>query len=106
MHFTFNSSKSSSCSVVINAEYFTFNFIYFSIERSLVAKLVISGILSAIFLILAIYTYLLTTSCFTTSLSSFKSMGTGTYLSTYNLSTLIFKLFKLVCTLFNSSMSN
>ena len=53
----------------------------------LVAKLVISGILFSVFLILALYTSFLTTSFFTTSLSLLKSTGTGTNLSTSNLST-------------------
>ena len=44
---------------------------------ALVAKLVISDILSSIFFILALYTYFLTTSFFTTSLSLLKSTGTG-----------------------------
>ena len=68
----------------------------------LVAKLVISGILSSIFFILALYTSFLTTSFFTTSLSLLKSTGTGTNLSTSNLSALIYllKLFKLVGTFF------
>ena len=64
----------------------------------LVAKLVISGILSSIFFILALYTSFLTTSFFTTSLSLLKSTETGTNLSTSNLYTLLFKLFKLVGT--------
>ena len=59
----------------------------------LVAKLVISGILSSIFLILALYTSFSTTSFFTTSLSLFKSTGTGTNFSTYNLS--IFQIAKI-----------
>ena len=46
----------------------------------LVAKLVISGILSLIFLILSLYTSFLTTSFFTTSLSLLKSTRTGTLL--------------------------
>ena len=50
----------------------------------LVAKLVISGILSSIFFILALYTSFLTTSFFTTSLSLLKSKGTNTDLSTSN----------------------
>ena len=45
-----------------------------------VAKLVISGILSSIFLILALYTSFLTTSFFTTSLSFLKSTGTDQHL--------------------------
>ena len=53
----------------------------------LVAKLVISGILSSVFFILALYTSFLTTSLFTTPLSLLKSTGTGTILSTSNLST-------------------
>ena len=53
----------------------------------LVAKLVISGILSSIFLISALYTSFLTTSFFTTPLNLLKSTGTSTSLSTSNLST-------------------
>ena len=67
----------------------------------LVAKLVILGILSSIFLILALYTSYLTTSFFTKSRSLLKSTKTGTTLSTSNLSTLLFKLLKLVATFFN-----
>ena len=52
----------------------------------LVANLVISGILSSIFLILALYTFFLTTLFFTISLSLLKSKGTGTNLSTSSLS--------------------
>ena len=63
-----------------------------ALRDALVAKLVTSGILSSIFFILALYTSFLTTSFFTTSLSLIKSTGTGTYLSTFNLSTLLFKL--------------
>ena len=55
----------------------------------LVAKLVMSGILSSIFFILALYTSFLTTSFFTTLLSLLKSRGTSTNLSTSNLSTLL-----------------
>ena len=54
-----------------------------------------SGILSSIFFILALYTSFLTTSFFTTLLSLHKSTGTGTNLSTFNLSILLFKLLKL-----------
>ena len=73
----------------------------------LVAKLVISGILSSIFFILALYTSFLTTSFFTTSLSLLKSTGTGTNLSTSNLSTLLFiKLLKLLGSFFNLSTSD
>ena len=58
-----------------------------ALRDALVAKLT-SGILSSIFFILALYTSFLTTSFFTTSLSLIKSTGTGTNLSTCNLSTL------------------
>ena len=44
--------------------------------------LVISGILSSIYFILALYTSFVTTSFFTTPLSLLKSTGTGTNLST------------------------
>ena len=70
----------------------------------LVAKLVISGTLSSIFLILVLcilYTYFLTTSFFTALLSLLKSTRTGTYLSTLNLSNLLYKLLTLVATIFN-----
>ena len=40
------------------------------------------------------YTAFLTTSCFTTSLSLLKSIGTGTYLSMSNLLTSVFRLAK------------
>ena len=59
-----------------------------TLRKPLVAKLVISGILSSIFFILAlyiyiyIYIYILTTSFFTTSISLLKSTGTGANLST------------------------
>ena len=67
----------------------------------LVAKLVISGTF-----ILALYTSFLT-KFFTTSLSLFKSTGTGTNLSTSNLSTLLFiKLLKLLGSFFNLSTSD
>ena len=46
------------------------------------------------------------TSLFTPELSLLKSTGTGTNLSTFNLSTLLFKLLKLVGTFFNLSISN
>ena len=52
-----------------------------------VAKLVISDILSSLSYILASYTSFLTTSSFTTSFSLLKLTGTGTNLSTSNLST-------------------
>ena len=43
---------------------------------------------------------------FTTPLSLLKSAGTGTNLSTSNLSTLLFKLLKLLGTFFNLLISN
>ena len=58
------------------------------------------------FLILAIYTSFLRTSFFTTSLTLLRLIGTGTNLSTFNLSTLLFKLLKVVGTLLNLSISN
>ena len=67
-----------------------------ALREALVAKLVISGILSSIFFILVLYTSFLTTSVFTTSLSLLKLTGTGANLSTSNLSPLLFKLLKLV----------
>ena len=68
----------------------------------LVAKLVISGILSEHYA----YISFLTTLFFTTSLSLLRSSRTGTNLSTSNLSTLLFKLVKLVGTFFNLLISN
>ena len=56
-------------------------------------------------MILVLYTSFLT-SCFTTSLSLFKSTGTGNILPTFNLSTLLFKLFKSVGTFSNLPISN
>ena len=46
-----------------------------TLREALVTKLVISGISSSIFLILALYTYFLTTSFFTTSINLLKSTG-------------------------------
>ena len=48
----------------------------------------------------------MTTSFFTTSLSLLKSTGTGTNLSTSNLSTLLSKLLKLVGKFFSLSIPN
>ena len=48
----------------------------------------------------------LTTLFLTTSLSLLKSAARGTNLSTSNLSTLLFKLFKLIGTFFNLLISN
>ena len=67
-----------------------------ALRETLVAKLVISGISSSIFLILALNTSFLTTSFFKASLSVLKTTGTGSYLSSSNLSTLLFKLLKVV----------
>ena len=64
----------------------SFNFV---LKIVLVAKLLISGILSSIFLIFALYSIFLTTSVFTTLLSSLKSTGAGANLSICNLSTLL-----------------
>ena len=47
------------------------------------AKLVISGILSSVFLILVLHTSFLTKLFFTTPLGLFKSTGTGTNFSNY-----------------------
>ena len=58
-----------------------------ALREVFVAKLVMSGILSSIFFILALYTSFLTTSFFTISLSLLRPTGTGTNLSTSNLST-------------------
>ena len=77
----------------------------FAIKVVLVAKLIMSGILSLVFY-LSIYISFITTSFFTTSLSLLKSTGTGTNLSTSNLSTLLSKLLKSVEASFNLSISN
>ena len=53
-----------------------------------------ADILSAIFLILAIYTSFSQYHFFITSISLLKSTGAGTNLSTSNLSALLFKLLK------------
>ena len=55
--------------------------------------------------VLALYTSFLTASFFIISLSLLKSTGTGTNLSTCILSTLLFKLLKLVGMFFNLSLS-
>ena len=59
----------------------------FVLRLLLVAKLLISGILSSIFFILASYSVFLTTSLLTTLLNLPKSTGTGTNLSISSLST-------------------
>ena len=78
----------------------------FVLRIVLVPKLVILAISSSIFLILALYSVFLTNSFFTTLLSLLKSTGTDANLLTSTLSTLLFKLLKLVDKLFNLSMSN
>ena len=70
----------------------------------LVAKLVISCILSSIFLILALYTSFLKRSYFTVLLILLKSTRTGANLSISNLSTLLFKLVKSIDTFFSLSI--
>ena len=50
--------------------------------------------------------FFLTAPFFTTSFSLLKSTGTGTNLSTSNLSTLLFKFLKLLGTFLNLSMSS
>ena len=84
--------------VILGIWFFT-SFIL-ALRLVLVAKLVISGIQSLIFFLLALHTSFSTTSFFTTSLSLLKSRGKGNTLSTSNLSSLLFKLFKLVGTFF------
>ena len=76
---------------------------YISLLQVLVANLVTGGILSSIFFILTLYLTFLIISFPTTSFSLLKSTGTGTNLSTLNLSTLLFKLLKLVETFFSLS---
>ena len=76
---------------VILAISFLTSFI-FILRLLLVAKLLISGILSLIFFTLASYSVYLTTSLLTKLLNLIKSAGTGANLSTSNLSTSVFKL--------------
>ena len=77
------SIKNSISSYVSNIKYFIFNIFNLSIIFSFFNNII-----------------------FTTSLSLLKSRGIGTNLSTSNLSTLLFKLFKLVGAFFNLSISN
>ena len=100
---SFFSIKSSSSSYVSNTRFRTLNSFILALRKALVAKLVISGALSSIFLILALYTSFLITPFFTISLSLLKSTGAGTNLSTSNLSSLLLKWLKLVSTFFNLS---
>ena len=64
----------------------------FVLRLLLVAKLLISGILSSMFFILASYSVFSTTSLLTTLLNLLKSTGTGANLSISSLSTSVFKL--------------
>ena len=82
------------------------NSFIFVLRIVLVAKLVISGILSSIFFVFALYSVFLTTSFLTALVSLLKSTGTGSNLSISNLATLFFKLLKLFDKLFNLSISN
>ena len=67
----------------------------------LASKLVKSSILSSIFFILVLYaSFRQQHHLFTTLLCLLKSIGTGT-LSTFNLATLLFKLFKPLDTIFS-----
>ena len=77
----------------------------FVLRLALVARLLISGILSSIFFIFALYSVFLMTSFSTTSLNVFKSVGTGANLSISNLSALVFNLLKLFFKLPNLSTS-
>ena len=69
----------------------TLNSFILASREWLVAKLVMPGILSSIFLILAYYTSFLTTSFFTTSRCLVKLTGTCINFPKFNLSTLHFK---------------
>ena len=69
-----------------------------------VAKSVILDISPLTSFILALYTSFLKTCFFTAWLSLHKSTGTGTYFSTSNLSNLLFKLLKIVRTVFSLSI--
>ena len=74
--------------VILGISFFT-SFI-FVLRLVLVTKLLISGILSSIFFILALYSVFLTTSFLSRLLNLPKSTGTGTYLSISSLTTLVF----------------
>ena len=75
-------------SVILGISFFTS--IIFVLRLVLVTKLLISGILSSIFFILALYSVFLTTSFLSRLLNLPKSTGTGTYLSISSLTTLVF----------------
>ena len=78
----------------------------FVLRLLLVAKLLISGILTSIFFILASYSVFLTASFLTTLLNLLKLAGMGTNLSISYLSTSVFNLLKLFGKFFNLSISN
>ena len=63
-----------------------------ALREAVVAKLLFYQVFYLQFLILALYTSFLMTLFFTTSLSLLKSTGTGTNLSTSNLSTFVFQI--------------
>ena len=99
-HFIFNSSKSSSNRYVNNIKYFAFNLIYFSIKSSITRYFIFNiSYLSIIYIFFK-------NIVFTTSLSLLKSQGALTDLLRSNFSTLLFKLFTLLGTFFNLSMSS
>ena len=74
--------------VILGISFFT-SFI-FVLRLVLVTKLLISGILSSISFILALYSVFLTTSFLSRLLNLPKSTGTGTYLPISSLTTLVF----------------
>ena len=80
--------------------------IILTLNVRLVATLVISGILSSIFLILALYKSLLQHHFLTTSLSLLKLTGKASNLLISSLSLLLFKLLKLPNAFLNLSISN
>ena len=94
--------------LVISGISFLVSFIL-ALRVVLVAKLVISGIQVFYLQYFLSWHHLhlsLTASFFTKKLSLLKSKGTGSNLSTSNLSTLLFKLLKLIGAFFNLSISN
>ena len=89
-----------------NTRCFTFNLIYLSIKSSFISY--VSNVRYFIFntFHLNIICIFFNNIIFTASLSLLKSTGTGTNLSTSNLSTLLFKLLKLVGRVLNLSISD
>ena len=67
----------------------------FVLRIVLVARLLISGILSSIFFTFPLYSVFLKTSFLTTSLNLLKSVGAGANSSISSLSTVVFNLLKL-----------